>query len=276
MSWIFFSLLAAMIWAIGNTVDKYVLMKWVKNPLVSIIFVGIVELVAGVLIYAFHGFAFLSGINILWAFAAGTMNILMLICYFRAVQIEEISRVIPLYYLSPLFVSVFAAATLGEIFNWQRYLGIVLLVAGAMLVSSRNILKFSFRQAAGLMLLAAVTSAASDTIMKYLLNFADFWTIFAYTRIGAVFALVPVSYLGIHDLAATVKAHGKKAIGVILLNESFVLMAILSYVIALSSGYVTLVTALTSLQSFFVLLFAVLLSTYYPKILKEEAGKSTV
>lgn len=275
-SWVLFSILAALIWAIGNTVDKYVLTRWVKNPFVSIMLVGAVEIIASVLVYLTHGFSVLSGMNLFWAVIAGTLNVLMLIFYFKAVQIEEISRVIPLYYLNPLFVSVFAAAMLGEIFDWQKYLGVALLVLGAVLVSSRNSLKFGFRQATGLMILAALTAAASDIIIKHLLDFADFWTVFAYTRIGAIFVLVPVTYLGFRDIAPMVKAHGKKVIGAIVLNESFILLAIISYVIALSSGYVTLVNALTSLQSFFTLLFVTGLSVFYPKILKEEIGRSAV
>jgi drug/metabolite transporter (DMT)-like permease len=39
---------------------------------------------------------------------------------------------------------------------------------------------------------------------------------------------------------------------------------------------VTLVAALSSVQPFFVLLIAVVLSVFYPKILKEEIGKSAV
>jgi hypothetical protein len=39
---------------------------------------------------------------------------------------------------------------------------------------------------------------------------------------------------------------------------------------------VTLVNALASVQPFFVLAFAVALSIFYPKILKEEIGRSAV
>jgi hypothetical protein len=47
-------------------------------------------------------------------------------------------------------------------------------------------------------------------------------------------------------------------------------------VAAVSLGPVTLVTALSSLQPFFVLVFALLLSRFLPGVLKEETGASTV
>jgi drug/metabolite transporter (DMT)-like permease len=54
------------------------------------------------------------------------------------------------------------------------------------------------------------------------------------------------------------------------------LAATLCSVAAVSLGPVTLVTALSSLQPFFVLVFALLLSRFLPGVLKEETGRSTV
>jgi len=59
-------------------------------------------------------------------------------------------------------------------------------------------------------------------------------------------------------------------------NESLNLLGVLFITIATSIGYVTLVNALSSIQPFFVLLFTVLLSIFYPSILKEELSKSII
>jgi len=52
------------------------------------------------------------------------------------------------------------------------------------------------------------------------------------------------------------------------------LFGILFSIIATSISYVTLVNALSSVQPFFVLLFTVLLSIFFPHIIKEEINKS--
>jgi len=276
MLWVFFSILAAFIWAVANIVDKYILTKWVKNPVVPIMILGIVGLIAGFLVYLFHGFSILSYSNIVLAFIAGIFYILANTLYFKAAKIEEISRVTPLFYLTPLFVLILAAIFLGEIFTPIKYIGIFLLVIGAVLVSSKNFLKISLGKPFRLMLISSLALSLYSVITKYLLGFADFWTVFSYTRIGTVFILIPIFYFNFPDLVSTVKEHGKKVVAVISLNESFNVIGVLSITIATAIGYVTLVNAMSSVHPFFVLLFAVILSIFYPRILKEEIGKSTI
>lgn len=276
MSWILFSILAALIWALVSIVDKYILTKWIKKPITPVIILGIISLLASILIYLFHGFSALSFINIVLAFVAGVFYILMTIFYFKAVKIEEISRVVPLFYLTPLFISIFAAIFLGEIFTPLKYFGIFFLIIGAILISSKNFIKINFGKAFWLMILSSLASSLNAVITKYLLNFSDFWTIFAYTRIGTIFALIPVTYFSFYDLTSAIKKHGKKVVVVISVNEIINLIGILLITIATAIGYVTLVNSLSSIEPFFVLLFAIILSIFYPTILKEEINKTNV
>jgi hypothetical protein len=59
-------------------------------------------------------------------------------------------------------------------------------------------------------------------------------------------------------------------------NETLNLFAVFSITIAISIGYVTLARALSSISPLFVLLFAFILSRFYPFILKEEIGRFVV
>lgn len=276
MSWITFSILAAFIWAIVNTVDKYVLTKWVRKPIVPIMILGIIGLIASLFIFLIHGFSYLSYLNITLAFIAGIFYILANTFYFKAAKLEEISRIVPLFSLTPIFVLILATVFLGEIFTLEKYLGIFLLVAGAVLISLKNSLRLSFKKPFWFMMAAIMSFAITLVITKYLLNLADYWTVFAYIRIGTIFALIPIFYFHFGKLISTVREHGKKVIGIISINESLNVIAILFFTIAAASGYITLVESLASTQSFFVLLLTVFLSIFYPKILKEEIGKSTV
>lgn len=276
MSWILFSILATLVWAIVNTVDKYILTKLVRKPVILLMILGIIGLIASFLVYLFHGFSYLSYFNIALALVAGILYIIGVLFYFKAVKIEEISRVVPLLYLSPLFVSILAAIFLGEIFTPIKYLGIFLLIIGAIFISSKNFIKISFGKAFWFIVLASLVFSVNAVITKYILNFTDFWTIFSYMRIGAFFALIPIFCFSFKDLIFAVRDYGKKAIIVISLNEILALVGIILITIAMSRGYVTLVNAISSVQPFFVLLFAVILTIFYPKILKEEIGKSTI
>ena len=57
------------------------------------------------------------------------------LCYFRALQIGEASRVAPVDKLSVVLVAVFAAAFLGERLPVQGWVGVALITAGALLLA---------------------------------------------------------------------------------------------------------------------------------------------
>lgn len=277
MTWIIFSILAALVWAVVNTADKFVLTKLVKNPIIPVMIMGLVGLLIGAVIYFTRGFSELSYFNIFLALIAAFFYVLTIMLYFQAAKLEEISRVVPLAYLTPLFILIFATFFLDERLTFIKIIGILLLTGGAILISFKNSLKFSFGKAFWLMVMSAITLAINSVITKYLLGYADYWTIFAYTRgIGLIIALIPFFYLNFSDLMNIVKENGKKTIGLILFNESFRQAGGLFITIAISLGSVTLVNALASLQPFFVLVFMVILSIFYPHILKEEIGKSAL
>jgi len=275
MSWILFSILAAFIWAIVNTVDKYVLTKWVKKPIIPVMIMGIIGLIVALIIFLINGYSYLSAGHIGYGLLAGIFYIVANVFYFKAAKIEEISRVAPLFHLAPLFLLILAAIFLGEIFTPLKYLGIFLLVIGSILISSRSI-KIKLGKAFWLMIMSTIFFSFDLVITKYLLGFADFWTIFAYIRIGAGLGLIPIFYLYSGELKDLITKHGKKVVGVISANETLNVLGVLSATIASALGFVTLVEALASIQSLFLFIIVVILSIFYPKILKEEIKKSTV
>ena len=275
MSWILFTLISAIIFALANIFDKYILTKLVKNPVIPTIVWGIAGLIFGIVIFIFKGFPALSYLNMLLAFISSILWITGAFLYFKALQLEEVSRVIALIYLTPLFVLILATIFLGEIFTLPKYIGILLLVLGAAIISLKNLRKFAFGNAFWLIIFANLAFAVSGIIIKYLLNFADFWTIFSYVKIGVGIATIPLFYFTYKELIAISKQN-RRVLWIIFIPQLSSLGAELLSIIAVSISYVSLVSALSSVQPFFVLLFTLMLSIFHPKILEEEIGKSTL
>lgn len=277
MSWILFSVLAAAIWAASNAVDKFVLTKWTKHPTMPMIVQWSIGIIVSIFIYFWHGFSLLPESRVLiLAVTVGTFEMVAGIFYFKAVKIEEISRIATLFNLAPLFVAVLAMLFLGEVFKIATYIGIFLVIAGAVVVSSKKPIRLTFSKAFLFMSLASLFLALDAVIMKYMLHSLDFWTAFAYTRLGAVFAILPLMAINLHHLQRAVHKYGIKVLGVIALNESLNVAGIILATLATAVGYVTLVHALTSIQPLFVLMFAVAGSLFWPRLLKEEIGASTL
>jgi len=132
MEWAVFALLAALFWAMSNIIDKYVLTKLVKHPVVPLMILGIVGFVLSVLIYFFIGFSELSVILMLLGLFNGALYIVAVFFYYKATQIEEISRLAPLLFTTPIFVMIFGFLFLGELFTTMQYAGVMLLVQSSL------------------------------------------------------------------------------------------------------------------------------------------------
>jgi len=273
MLWALVAIFAAFCNAVVYIIDKFILSKYVKNPIVPVMISSVLALVSGISVYLLFGFSEMSYFNIFLTFVAALGYVSMLVFYFRAMKIEDASTVSALFYIAPLFTAVLAFFFLAESFTPIKYAGIVLIVAGALLISLR---KFKLSNALWLMIPAILSVSVTTIIIKYLTGFADFLTIFAYLRIWSFVIMIPVLFHSFRSLVKTVKLHGLKPVAMMTFSESLTLFVTFLMTFAFSIGQVTLVNALSSVQPFFVLLFMVVLSAFFPKILKEDIGRSTV
>ncbi len=208
------------------------------------------------------------------AFSAGIIYFFSYLLYFKAAELEEISRVIPLVFLSPLYILVLAHIFLGERLSLIHYLGVIFLMVGAILISGRSFSNIRFNSAFWLMIACSFLLAIVDVITKYILDFADSWTAFSYLRIGMFAASIPFLCRFSGDSFLVAGKHGIRIIVAMIASSIITLAGLLVYTVAIGRGSVTLVTALSSVQPFFVLFFVVILSVYRPQVLKEELGKS--
>ena len=56
------------------------------------------------------------------------------LCYYRALQIGDVSKVVPVDKLSTVITLILAFALLGEKFTWKSALGAVLITAGTLVM----------------------------------------------------------------------------------------------------------------------------------------------
>ena len=145
--WVLLSILAALCWAISATIDKFIFAKWIKQSFIPMILLGFFGLIISVIITVYHGLSSLSYFNIFLAIVAGIVYILSNGFFLKALQVEEVSRIVPLAYLSSLIVLFYAVIFLGEVLTIYKYIGIFLLVLGAILISIKDFSKIRFSKA---------------------------------------------------------------------------------------------------------------------------------
>jgi transporter family protein len=80
----------------------------------------------------------LNGRNWVFLVLSGFATGLSWLCYFRALQLGQASRVAPVDKLSVVFAIAFAALILHEHLGWQQWVGGALIVTGAIVLTLKG------------------------------------------------------------------------------------------------------------------------------------------
>ncbi|MDB6125523.1 MAG: protein of unknown function transrane [Pedosphaera sp.] len=137
MNWIFWALLSAFFAGITAVLAK-IGVKGVDSNLATAIRTTVVLVFSWSLVWMMGPAVRLGEISKrTWLFLtlSGLATGLSWICYFRALQIGQASRVAPVDKLSVVFAIVLAAIVLHERLGWQHFLGGGLIVAGAIILA---------------------------------------------------------------------------------------------------------------------------------------------
>lgn len=278
MDWFIFTFIAAVFWAVGVVIDKYILTKHMQDPFSYQLLLIIVEAPV-MLLLLFTSISTALPWSLL-GIVGGLAIYPGLILYFKAMAIEESSRVISLWYSGTIFVPIFAYVFLQEKLSLPSYLGVILLVLSAMFVSYRKKKgkKPVISPALGLILTSGVVFAGYEVLTKYVLGALDYFSYLFWNFVGTAilgFALFCFPKVR-HNFLSDIQRVNRTVLLWRIINTSIGLIAIVFYYIAISSGPVSLVSAAASLEPFFVFAITLLLSLFVPRILKEETGKKVV
>ena len=278
MDWLIFAFMAAVLWAVGVVIDKYIITKHMKDAFSYQLLYTIAETPI-LLLLLFTPISSALPWSVL-GIVAGFGIYPGLILYFKAMAIEEASRVISLWYISPIFVLLLAYVFLQEKLSLPSYLGVVFLVLGAMFISYRREKgkKPVMSPALGLILASGVVFAGYEILTKYVLDAVDYFSYLFWNFVGS--AMIGFSLFCLPKIRSNFLSDIKRVNRTVLfwriVNTSLGLIATVFYYIAISSGPVSLVSAASSLEPFFVFAITLLLSLFVPRILKEETGKKVV
>ncbi len=270
--WIFFALLAPALFAINNIVDKNIVSRFIYRPAYLVTITGLLSLP---FFLAFLAFGTRPSSTLVFGVAllAGMLDIWALLFYYRALTLEETSRVVPLIQFLPVFVFILSPFTVGEHLTQAQIVGFVLIVAGGILVSLRKGKVLPVLSPAFFLILVSVVIWAIATILfKYVYQNVSFLDGFLLIRSGAFLGVLPVFLLPQFrsGIGENVKQLGRRVKLLIVGNEIVGLLGFFSFNFAISLVSASLVSAITGIQSLFVLIYATLLSIWFPKILQEE------
>jgi len=193
-----------------------------------------------------------------------------------AMQRDEASIVAPLYRLAPLFVFVLSYIVLGESLRPKQITGGLVTIAGSIslvvdLDKSGRGLNLS---TLSLMCVACFMNACTVVIFKFVALGASFWSSAFWEYIGAgIFSAILIRAIPSYRHALFVLLRSREAcvlVSTTLSGETLNLLANLAVGFAGLMAPLALVSIVTGLHPFFVLLYGVLLTRFFPAFGRER------
>ncbi len=272
MNWLGFALIGYFLNSVVSLTDKFFLtQRATTNPVVYTFYVGILSIFA--LILAPFGLKWFGLNQFLTALLAGALFLTALFYLFRALDVNEASRVFPIVGgLTPILILVLSFIFLNERLILKQIFAFFLLVSGGALITLKPSVKGVLIKGIRFIGLAILFGAASLVLTKYVFINQGFISGFIWTRIGifltALLFLIPERW------REAIIMGGKESKGGLSLflvsNKALAGFASLFINFAVSQGSVSLVNALSGMQYAFLFVLAILLSKKFPFILKEK------
>lgn len=279
MLWILMVLLTTFLWAWSNIFDKALRAKFIKSSTALTASFGFFGLILSIVLFLFIGIPFLPATNFIAALISGIIIVFVVIFYIKALSVEEASRVIPLWHMTPIFVLVLAVIFLDEVLSFLNYLAFVIILVGGFLISTRRTgKKFHLSPALFLMLASSFLGAISDVLLKFAHSADMFWhVVLVYYFAISLGALTLFFLKSVRtDFMSSVKTHRHKFLFLLLLTNILGYSGNLAWNSAIQLGPVTLVSVFIGFQSVFVLLIATILSIKFPLFIKEAIDIKTI
>ena len=280
VDWANIALLSTAIIGLVNIIDSHLISRRMPSLpaflLPASLVILVVSLVAASLFPLPSG---LDGQTLLIAVLSGVLRTLSLGILLYTFRMEEVSRVIPVYSTFPVFVAIMAVPLLGEAVGLLQWLAIIVVVAGAVIVSANRSPGNSNRRLGRVFVLLLVSSllmAGANIASKYVLDSISSWNMYWITglSIAAGFMLVSLRPRVLRELAS-LRQRGA-VLGLLAFNELLVVAGVVLLFVAMQNGPVSLVSAIFSSRPIFVLIFAFAISRTFPNFLKWETGKGVL
>lgn len=279
MRWLLFALFALFAFAISSLIDGLSIKKYIKNPKIYLFYSVFLQGVIGIFIFFFKEINFYGYFFLLISLVTGFFYVYGLIPYMKSLEFEEVSRIVPLFNLGPVFVLIFSLLVLDLKLSLFQYIGFFFLVTGSFLISLKKVSGFiKISKGFWYMMLTNLLLTGFFIGTDYLFKNYDYWSSFFFIQFGVLFSAMSLLVFKNYGQAGIKRFNyiGNTAKMLVLFAAviSFIGIGVRNVAIRLSSA--TLVTSLGGFQSLFVFGITLFLSIKLPYILKEETNKEII
>ena len=276
MNWINTSILSAAVFGIVNILDSHFLSKRLPNLQSFFLPLSIIYLIYCSVFLSIFPIPPDTSIGIiLLGIASGMFRTSGAVIMLSSLTRDEVSRVVPISLSYPIFVAILAVPLLGEHLHYTEWLSTIIVVAGAIMISTNRRpsgTSINWKQLS-LLCASSLLFALSDLSSKYVLHYMSSWELFGLVAFSMFAIMLAISFRTntIRQLANLKKK--KVTYALLVFNEILTMAAIFLVLWAIEKGPVSLVSTISSTRPMFVLIFAFLLSRIAPSFLSWQPGR---
>jgi uncharacterized membrane protein len=281
MSWFVIALIGTILYAISNHVDKCILEKHFKVGEVGavVLFSSLLSVIALPIIYQLDPKVFSVSLEtIVLLLLNGTLNIICLIFYFKALRDNEASQVVPFYQLIPVFSFVMGYFALGEVLNPKQIAACIIIIFGAAILSiDFTGAKVAIKKKVVLLMVAnSFLTAVTAVVFKLFavrqgFLVAAFWDFAGNLFIGILLFAFVSSYR--KSFMQVLNVNGRRVMSVIVINGLVFIAAEGISLYATMLAPVALVMTANGLQPLFVLMIGIFMTLAPAGTVKESLSK---
>jgi bacterial/archaeal transporter family protein len=281
MSWFLIALVAPVLWAVVNHVDKYLLSSHFKGRSIAalMLFSTLTSVIVLPIMYVISPAVRSVPVpDILILIAVGIISAVAIWLYLIALDDDEASVVVPLFQTIPIFGALFAYLFLGETLTTQQMIACGLIICGSMIITleldEERKIRFK-RKILFLMLGSSILFAFYETLFKVAAVEQDFWVASFWEHAGLLLMGIVLLFIGRfrRDFIALLTKNGS---GIVTLNLGSEFLTIIGNVVtnfAIIIAPVALVLTVSGFQPLLVFLFGIFFTIFFPKIAKENTNK---
>lgn len=277
--WLLYAFLAPAFYAIAEILDEFLVNKKFNHLFTVVFYTSLFNLIFIPILFAFSPPTLPPLHTIPIFLALGLVGIGYLYPYYRGLQSDDTSVATSFFAIGRVFVPILAFLIVGEVLNFQQYVGIGLIIISVIALGlHRSRKKFRFSKALWYIGWAAFMLAFEGVFLKFLFDQG----VSVSTAVGgeAIIGLVLGVSLLIFgkirtDIRATLPLFIKLS-PLFLLEELFTFLGQVSETSAISLTSVSVVKGITMAAPFFLVAYAWIGRGILPSLFKENLHRKNV
>ncbi len=280
MTWFLYALGAPVLWALVNIADQYLVNKHSKgeHPVGALVlFSSLVGLVVSFIIAIFvKGIFDISLHDKLILIVSGFFSLAWIVLYLKALEIEDVSSVVPWFLTIPVFGYIFGYFLLGETLTQAQLIGSAIVLFGGLILSlefgEENRVRFKGKIAV-MMLVSCIFAALWGVSFKFVTNESQFWvsSFWEYIGLGLVGLLIWIFSKSYRNaFTHMIETGGKKILTLNVTSESITMFGNFCQNFSLLLAPVTLVFLVATFQPIIVLVLTFICTKFFPWIVEEK------